>query len=75
MPSGGGETVDIVTRTMDWLRRICQLLTVNPEHVHQGELAAFLSFATAYPHNFLPVIDTYGVKRYSFNVCTSFSIK
>lgn len=64
MPSGGGDRVDTVTLTIDWLKRICELLKLKPENVHQGELAAFLSFAMAYPQNFLPVIDTYSVKRY-----------
>ncbi|KAL2089638.1 hypothetical protein ACEWY4_014326 [Coilia grayii] len=63
MPSGGGEKVDFVTLTIGWLRRVCDLLGVKAENVHEGELAAFLSFGVAYPQNFLPVIDTYSVKR------------
>lgn len=63
-PSGGGEEVDFVTLALGWLRRVCDLLGVKAENVHEGELAAFLSYAVAYPRNFLPVIDTYSVKRY-----------
>ncbi|XP_048109128.1 nicotinate phosphoribosyltransferase isoform X3 [Alosa alosa] len=62
IPSDGGERVDVVTLTIGWLKRICQLLGVKSEHVHEGELTAFLSFGIAYPQNFLPVIDTYSVK-------------
>ncbi|XP_031430782.1 nicotinate phosphoribosyltransferase isoform X2 [Clupea harengus] len=62
VPSGGGESVDFVTLTIGWLRRVCPLLGVESERIHEGELAAFLSFGLAYPLNFLPVIDTYSVK-------------
>ncbi|XP_062411915.1 nicotinate phosphoribosyltransferase isoform X1 [Sardina pilchardus] len=62
MPSGGGERVDVVALTIGWLKQICQLLGVKSEHVHEGELTAFLSYGIAYPQNFLPVIDTYSVK-------------
>ncbi|KAG9331554.1 hypothetical protein JZ751_018844 [Albula glossodonta] len=55
------DPVDLVTLSRGWLGRVCQLLGVEPGGVRVGELAAFLSYAIAYPRNFLPVIDSYSV--------------
>ncbi|KAF5907785.1 nicotinate phosphoribosyltransferase isoform X1, partial [Clarias magur] len=60
-PSRGGDPVELVPLVKDWLGRVCQLLGAEPQHVREGELAAFLSYAIAYPCNFLPVIDSYSV--------------
>ncbi|XP_029285039.1 nicotinate phosphoribosyltransferase [Cottoperca gobio] len=59
--SGDPDPVDIVSLTKGWLRRVCELLGSEPGKIHEGELAAFLSYAIAYPQNFLPVIDSYSV--------------
>ncbi|XP_062857252.1 nicotinate phosphoribosyltransferase isoform X2 [Trichomycterus rosablanca] len=61
VPSRGGEPVDLVSKVKDWLDRVCQLLRADPHKVREGELAAFLTYAIAYPRNFLPVIDSYSV--------------
>uniref|UniRef100_A0A3Q3B2R9 nicotinate phosphoribosyltransferase n=1 Tax=Kryptolebias marmoratus TaxID=37003 RepID=A0A3Q3B2R9_KRYMA len=54
-----------------WLGRVCELLGAEPGRIHEGELAAFTSYAIAYPHNFLPVIDSYSVGRSGLlNFCT-----
>ncbi|XP_061540366.1 nicotinate phosphoribosyltransferase [Phycodurus eques] len=55
------EPVDFISLAKGWLGRVCDLLGVEPERIHEGELAAFLSYAIAYPQNFLPVIDSYSV--------------
>ncbi|XP_077450718.1 nicotinate phosphoribosyltransferase isoform X1 [Stigmatopora argus] len=55
------EPVDFISLTKGWLTRVCELLGVEPGKIHEGELAAFLSYAIAYPQNFLPVIDSYSV--------------
>ncbi|XP_026991878.2 nicotinate phosphoribosyltransferase isoform X1 [Tachysurus fulvidraco] len=61
MPLRGGDPIELVPLVKDWLGRVCQLLGANPQQVREGELAAFLSYAIAYPCNFLPVIDSYSV--------------
>ncbi|KAJ8389026.1 hypothetical protein AAFF_G00124230 [Aldrovandia affinis] len=55
------DPVDLVSLSRGWLGRVCELLGVEPSGIREGELAAFLSYAIAYPRNFLPVIDSYSV--------------
>ncbi|XP_044056330.1 nicotinate phosphoribosyltransferase isoform X1 [Siniperca chuatsi] len=59
--NGDPDPVDFISLTKGWLNRVCELLGVEPGKICEGELAAFLSYATAYPQNFLPVIDSYSV--------------
>ncbi|XP_047444085.1 nicotinate phosphoribosyltransferase [Mugil cephalus] len=59
--SGDQDPVDVISLTKGWLSRLCELLGAEPAKVREGELAAFLSYAIAYPQNFLPVIDSYSV--------------
>uniref|UniRef100_A0A3Q3IDT2 Nicotinate phosphoribosyltransferase n=1 Tax=Monopterus albus TaxID=43700 RepID=A0A3Q3IDT2_MONAL len=56
-----GDLVDFISLTKGWLSRVCELLGAESGKVREGELAAFLSYAIAYPQNFLPVIDSYSV--------------
>lgn len=53
--------VDVISLTKGYLRRVCELMGAEPGKIREGELAAFLSYAIAYPCNFLPVIDSYSV--------------
>ncbi|KAM9848655.1 nicotinate phosphoribosyltransferase [Aulostomus maculatus] len=59
--SGDSTPVDFISLTKGWLSRVCELLGAEPGKIREGELAAFLSYAIAYPRNFLPVIDSYSV--------------
>ncbi|CAF95247.1 unnamed protein product, partial [Tetraodon nigroviridis] len=59
--NGDPEPVDLISLTKGLLTRVCELLGAEAGRVHEGELAAFLSYAAAYPHNFLSVIDSYSV--------------
>ncbi|XP_060770096.1 nicotinate phosphoribosyltransferase isoform X1 [Neoarius graeffei] len=61
VPLRGGDPIELVPLVKDWLGRVCELLGAKPQQVREGELAAFLSYAIAYPCNFLPVIDSYSV--------------
>uniref|UniRef100_A0A3B3TKH9 Nicotinate phosphoribosyltransferase n=1 Tax=Poecilia latipinna TaxID=48699 RepID=A0A3B3TKH9_9TELE len=54
-------SIDIISLTKGWLRRVCELMGAEPGKIREGELAAFVSYAIAYPQNFLPVIDSYSV--------------
>ncbi|KAG7488288.1 hypothetical protein MATL_G00033080 [Megalops atlanticus] len=55
------DPVDLVSLSRGWLGRVCQLLGAEPSKVREGELAAFVSYAIAFPRNFLAVIDSYSV--------------
>ncbi|KAG7256668.1 hypothetical protein CRUP_012138 [Coryphaenoides rupestris] len=55
------DPVDMISLTKGILGRLCEFLGAEPGKIHEGELAAFLSYAVAYPGNFLPVIDSYSV--------------
>lgn len=59
--NGDPDPVDVISLTKGWLSRLCELLGAEPGKIREGELAAFLSYAIAYPQNFLPVIDSYSV--------------
>lgn len=59
--AGDPDPVDFVSLAKGWLSRVCGLLGAEPRKIREGELAAFLSYAIAYPQNFLPVIDSYSV--------------
>ncbi|XP_034438113.1 nicotinate phosphoribosyltransferase isoform X1 [Hippoglossus hippoglossus] len=59
--SGDPDPVDVISLTKGSLTRVCELLAAAPGKIREGELAAFLSYAIAYPQNFLPVIDSYSV--------------
>ncbi|XP_051731480.1 nicotinate phosphoribosyltransferase isoform X2 [Ctenopharyngodon idella] len=60
-PCGGGDPIDFICLVKGWLGRVSQLLGSKTDLIREGELAAFLSYAIAYPQNFLPVIDSYSV--------------
>ncbi|XP_049443035.1 nicotinate phosphoribosyltransferase [Epinephelus fuscoguttatus] len=59
--NGDPNPVDLISLTKGWLSRVCELLGAEPGKIREGELASFLSYAIAYPQNFLPVIDSYSV--------------
>lgn len=41
------------------------MLDISTEESSEGELAAMVSFAIAFPDGFMALVDTYDVKRYS----------
>ncbi|CAH2286165.1 nicotinate phosphoribosyltransferase isoform X1 [Pelobates cultripes] len=53
--------VDFLLLTQSCLRKVCQVLKVPQAETNLGELAAFVSYAIAFPWNFLMVVDTYSV--------------
>ncbi|KAM9278773.1 nicotinate phosphoribosyltransferase [Cariama cristata] len=62
-PLAGGEPVDLPALAESWLQRVCEVLQTPPEKANRGELAAFVSYAVAFPHDFQGLLDTYGVRR------------
>lgn len=47
-------------------QQLSRLLEVSPDESSDGELAAMVSFAIAFPEGFMALVDTYDVKRYFF---------
>ncbi|XP_032037901.1 nicotinate phosphoribosyltransferase [Aythya fuligula] len=62
-PLAGGEPVDLAALAELWLQQVCELLQSPPEKANRGELAAFVSYAITFPHNFQGLLDTYCVMR------------
>ncbi|XP_013135216.1 PREDICTED: nicotinate phosphoribosyltransferase 2 isoform X2 [Papilio polytes] len=61
--AGSHESCDLLQRAADWRRRVATVLDVSPEEASDGELAALISYAVAFPTGFLALVDTYDVKR------------
>ncbi|KPJ08728.1 Nicotinate phosphoribosyltransferase [Papilio machaon] len=59
------EQCDLLQLAVDWRRRISSIVDVSPEEASDGELAALVSYAIAFPTGFLALVDTYDVKRYT----------
>ncbi|XP_061385753.1 nicotinate phosphoribosyltransferase isoform X2 [Danaus plexippus] len=52
--------------SLDWRKKLSTIIGVSPEEASDGELAALISYAQAFPSGFLALVDTYDVKRYNF---------
>jgi hypothetical protein len=48
-----------------WRGRVSAVIDISPEEASDGELAALISYAIAFPTGFLALVDTYDVKRYN----------
>ncbi|XP_045774747.1 nicotinate phosphoribosyltransferase isoform X1 [Maniola jurtina] len=57
---------NLVELAVEWRRRLSAVIDVSPEEASDGELAALISYAQAFPSGFLALVDTYDVKRYNF---------
>ncbi|XP_071804293.1 nicotinate phosphoribosyltransferase-like isoform X2 [Asterias amurensis] len=55
------ECVDLAAISMTYLTKVCKLFNITA--THQGELAAFIAFALAFPQSFLILVDTYDVLK------------
>uniref|UniRef100_A0A6M2DTH3 Nicotinate phosphoribosyltransferase n=1 Tax=Xenopsylla cheopis TaxID=163159 RepID=A0A6M2DTH3_XENCH len=55
---------DLRQLSIDWRQKLSTLLDIGPEEASDGELAALISFAIAFPDGFMALVDTYDVKRY-----------
>ncbi|NWZ56537.1 PNCB phosphoribosyltransferase, partial [Haliaeetus albicilla] len=63
LPLAGGEPVDLPALAKSLLQQVCELLQIPPEKTNRGELAAFVSYAISFPHDFQGLLDTYCVRR------------
>lgn len=57
------ESEDLLEKSIEWRKKIAPLLKCSVDQASDGELAALISFAIAFPHNFVALIDTYDVSR------------
>lgn len=48
----------------EWRTRVSAVVDTSQEEASDGELAALISYALAFPSGFLALVDTYDVKRY-----------
>ncbi|XP_052560913.1 nicotinate phosphoribosyltransferase isoform X2 [Tympanuchus pallidicinctus] len=62
-PLEGGEPMDLPSLAESWLQRVCELLGTPSDKPNRGELAAFVSYAIAFPQDFQGLLDTYCVMR------------
>lgn len=61
---GTGVKHDLLEMSKVYRYKISNLLNVMTEEASDGELAALISFAIAFPDGFMALVDTYDVKRY-----------
>ena len=56
--------VDFVDVCQKCREKICQTINVLQEQTSDGELAAFIAYAMAFPSGFLALVDTYEVLKW-----------
>lgn len=59
-----GAVKDLLELAVGHRQKLSRLLEVSPDESSDGELAAMVSFAIAFPDGFMALVDTYDVKRY-----------
>lgn len=59
------ESCDLLELATEWRNRVSAVIDISPEEASDGELAALISYALAFPTGFLALVDTYDVKRYN----------
>ncbi|XP_053613392.1 nicotinate phosphoribosyltransferase isoform X2 [Plodia interpunctella] len=57
------EKRDLLALASDWRHKVSAVIDISPEEASDGELAALISYAIAFPSGFLALVDTYDVKR------------
>ena len=60
-----GEELDFVQTCQNWRRSVTELLQLAAGESSEGELAAFTSYALAFPEQFVALVDTYDTIRYA----------
>jgi nicotinate phosphoribosyltransferase len=62
-PKTGGEPRDLLELALSWRTKLIPIFKVMASEASDGELAALISFAIAFPDGFMALVDTYDVKR------------
>lgn len=60
------EQCNLLELASEWRKRVSSVIDISTEESSDGELAALISYAIAFPTGFLALVDTYDVKRYNF---------
>ena len=55
---------DFFGKCVEWRHQLGEHLKILRDEAHDGELAAFASYAIAFPDGFLALVDTYDVTKY-----------
>ncbi|CAH1100983.1 unnamed protein product [Psylliodes chrysocephalus] len=63
IPKDGEVPNDFLQSSLKWRESIASMFNILLSEVSDGELAAFVSFALAFPNGFMALVDTYDVKR------------
>lgn len=58
-----GEMIDFVDACVKRREQLAALLGILLQEANDGELAAFISYAIAFPNGFTALVDTYEVLR------------
>jgi len=58
-----GEEKDFIEISKEWKKTLTPFLKVLGEESSDGELAAFASYALAFPDSFVALVDTYDTVR------------
>ncbi|CAG9803333.1 unnamed protein product [Chironomus riparius] len=58
-----GITADLLELSIEHRRNLSSVLHISTAEANDGELAAMVSFAIAFPNGFMALVDTYDVKR------------
>lgn len=62
-PKSGGAPVDFLAMCKTWREKLTPLFHIMLSEANDGEFAAFISFAIAFPEQLLALVDTYDVKK------------
>jgi nicotinate phosphoribosyltransferase len=73
-PKTGGEPRDLLELALSWRTKLIPIFKVMASEASDGELAALISFAIAFPDGFMALVDTYDVKRYSCRMTHATSV-
>lgn len=60
---------NLLDLSVEWRTKISPILDISTEEASDGELAALISYAIAFPSGFMALVDTYDVKRYWYRGC------
>lgn len=65
VPKSGGQPRNMAILARRWRVELIPIFQMLPDDLNDGELAALISFAVAFPNSFMVSVDTFDVKRYT----------
>lgn len=61
-----GASADMLELAVNHRKNLSSVLRISTAEANDGELAAMISFAIAFPNGFMVLVDTYDTKRLFF---------